>query len=109
LVHDAPLVLHAAAVVAVTHELPAQQPDAQLVESHTQVPLRHRWPGAQAALPPHRHAPDTHESETPLHTLQAPPPPPHAAGPVPAWQTPLRQHPEGHEVASQTHCPASHR
>ena len=39
-----------------TQVLPAQQPPAQLLESHTQLPETQRWPAVQAT-PPHVHSP----------------------------------------------------
>lgn len=41
-VHDAPLVPHCVVVAGVTQVAPAQQPVAQVVESHTQALFRHR-------------------------------------------------------------------
>ncbi|MDP3238002.1 MAG: hypothetical protein Q8N26_34745, partial [Myxococcales bacterium] len=76
--HEAPLVLHAVAVVVVTQVLAAQQPEAQLAESHTQLPLRQRWPDRQAGPAPHRQAPEAQVSEPPVQAAQALPPPPHA-------------------------------
>ncbi len=82
--HAAPLVLHEAAVGGATQALPLQHPEGQLDGSQTHVPLKQRWPDAQAGPAPHRQAPPAQASVTPEHTAHAPPPPPHAAAAVPA-------------------------
>jgi hypothetical protein len=78
--------------VNVTHALPLQHPFAHDVASHTHAPVvvLHSWPV--------------------VHTPQAAPAEPHVVFDSDAYGThvlPL-QHPFGHEVASQTHCPPLH-
>ncbi|MEP6652412.1 MAG: hypothetical protein ABJA82_03585 [Myxococcales bacterium] len=57
---------------------PLQQPVAQESASHRQTPFMHRWPAAQAALPPQRQAPFTEQVSTlsGSHPVQAAPPVP---------------------------------
>ncbi len=58
-------------------------------------------------LPPQLHAPLEH-AWPPLHALHAAPPVPHDVVDCPEYASqtpPAVQHPIGHEVASQTHCP----
>ncbi len=73
------------------------------MESHTQLPLEHRWPAAQARPVPHAHAPPTQESETfESQARQEAPLVPQVPKPdvVHVWPA---QHPFGQEVASHTH------
>lgn len=86
--------------------LPLQQP-VQDVWSHTQVPSRHRCPLAQAAPDPHwQTPPDEQLSEIWLsHGAQAVPGAPQERSERVSHVLPLQQ-PCGHDVASQTHCPA---
>ena len=68
--------------------LNAQQPAGQLIASHTQVPLAHRWPIAHAPLLPQAQAPPTQPlARTGSQAVQAPPPTPQLAA-LGIWQTP---------------------
>jgi hypothetical protein len=82
----------------------SQHPVGHEVPSHTQAPLRHRWPDGQAAFDPHMHLPPTHESAvSAAHAMHAPPPAPHApidCGVQVLWSS---QQPFGQEVASHAH------
>lgn len=92
--HIAPPAPHAWVVGGVTQVLPEQQPEVQLVESHTQLPLEQRWPGAQAAFPPHLQVPPEQLSALVPQALHALPPVPQAPVVGVMLQTPLVQQPE---------------
>ena len=87
--------------------LPLQHPGHD-VWSHTQLPLRQRWPVPHAAPEPHWHTPPVEQlSATWLsHGAQATPGAPQAKVDSDVHVLPA-QHPCGHDVASQTHCPAA--
>jgi hypothetical protein len=68
------------------------------------LPPTHCCPLAQAAPPPHLHAPAVQLSAPTPHETQAAPPVPHAPS-VLARQVLEKQQPLGHEVASQVQAP----
>jgi hypothetical protein len=105
--HTEPPVPQAAFAVPARHIPPEQQPVGQDVSSHTHDPPKHRWPGAQAPLEPHAHAPFEHSLAVAVQVVQTPPFVPHDVT-VCASHTPLWQQPPGHEVALQTHDPPWH-
>ncbi|MDP3238003.1 MAG: hypothetical protein Q8N26_34750 [Myxococcales bacterium] len=82
-----------------------QHPDGHDVASQTHAPDTQRWPVPHAAPAPHRHAPDAQPSPRAPQSVHAAPLPPHWLGEVLVTQVAPLQQPEGHEVASQTHCP----
>jgi hypothetical protein len=86
----------------VLHVVPEQHPLPQEVESHTQLPLWHRCPAAQAGPPLHVHAPSA-EQPSPLepHAVQVPPATPQVDDEA-DMHTLFAQHPAGHEAALQT-------
>lgn len=76
-VHMLPSVPQSLVEVGVTQVLPLQHPVAHEAELHTQWPLRHSWPDAQACPPPQLHCPAVHPSAvTELHAMHAAPPVP---------------------------------
>lgn len=90
-----------AALGGVTHELPLQQPDAQAVELHWQLPLTHCWPVAQGALLPHLHEPPLQLSAASgLHAVHELPVVPHWAAVGGDTQLPAQQ-PPGQVMESQ--------
>ncbi len=99
--HAPPVGPQAAAAVPGMHWPLMQQPDGQLVESHTHWAETHRWPAVHAAFEPQRHWPWVHESAPAPHAWQTPPPPPHCCSDVVVWHTPLRQQPLGQLPALQ--------
>jgi len=114
--HAAPFGPHCAAVRAVTQTLPWQQPFVHVVASQTHWPATHAWPGPHAGPAPQLQLPASHAfADGALQAAQLAPARPHAAIAVPAWHTPLRQHPVAQLVALQpahawpAHaCPAGH-
>jgi hypothetical protein len=86
---------------------PVQQPLGQLVASHTQAPLKQRWPAPHAALPPHRHCPPEHASAVIPQSLHAAPLVPQLDAPGERHVLPSQQ-PFGQLEASQTHAPFEH-
>lgn len=79
--------------------------------SQTHVPPTQRWPVAQAAPPPHEHAPaDEQPSPRPLsvQSTQLVPLDPHVVAERAAQIVPSQQ-PEAHEVASHAHTPPTQR
>lgn len=101
-----PPVPHAALLVPGRHVVPAQQPPGHDVPSHTHAPPTQRCPAPQLGPAPHAQLPlPVHALAVAPQVVHAPPAVPHE---VTVWasQTPLRQHPPGHEPASQTHAPA---
>ncbi|MCA3012385.1 MAG: hypothetical protein INH41_08295 [Myxococcaceae bacterium] len=107
--HAAPPPAHCVADVAVTQVFPEQQPDGHDVASHTHAPLTHRCPLPHAGPVPHRHAPEVHTSAFAPHAAHAAPPAPHCAVDGLATQVFPEQHPDGHDVASHTQLPDTHR
>ena len=106
-VHVEPAVPHAPADGTV-HALFLQQPFGHDAASQVHTPLRHCWPCAHGAFPPHAHVPLAHESVAiGLQVAHMPPAPPQALEEG-AVHTPFAQHPFGHEAASQTHAPLLH-
>ena len=97
-----PLTPQAVNAEGVLQVLPLQQPSEHEVESHTQVVPLQRCPGAQLAPLPHWQLPFVHAfARTGSHAMQVAP----AVAQVPvdcALQVEPVQHPEGHEVESQT-------
>jgi hypothetical protein len=91
--------------VPASHVDPLQHPEGHDVGSQTQAPDTQRCPAPQAGPAPQRHAPEAHPSPRAPQSVQAPPPPPHWAAEGLVTQLPPLQHPDGHEVASHTHCP----
>lgn len=92
------------------HVVPWQQPLHE-VPSHTHAPATQRWPVPQAAPAPHVQLPVAEQpSPTPLtlQSRQVPPPLPHVVVER-VWHVWPLQHPEGHEIPSQMHAPASQR
>jgi hypothetical protein len=86
-----------------------QQPDAQLVASHTHAPATHRCPLPQMLPPgPHEHAPATQRSaEVVLHIWQALPPEPQVGNAGVVQELPLQQ-PAPQLLESQTQVPPEH-
>jgi hypothetical protein len=75
--HVPPLAPHVVAPRE-THAVPAQQPLAHEVASHTHAPDTQRWPDAHGAPLPHAHAPAVHRSDRASQARHATPPVPHA-------------------------------
>lgn len=93
----------------VLHTEPEQHPVPQVVPSQTQPPETQRVPRPHAGPVPHLQAPPAHASA--LNVLQAAQAVPGAAQLVSDWpvQVVPAQQPVAHEVASQTHAPATQR
>jgi len=90
------------------HTLPAQQPLAHDVASHTHAPEAQRWPDAHGDPVPHAHAPLAQRSERASHAMQAVPPDPHVLTDDAEHVLPL-QHPLAQLVALQlVHAPPTH-
>lgn len=107
--HAPPPPPHDAAVSPARQVVPAQQPSAHEVPSHTQVLPMQRWPSAQAGPVPQRQAPLAEQlSLRASQMAQVDPASPQVASERVAHTTPW-QHPLGHEVASQMHRPATQR
>lgn len=94
--------------VGETHWSFTQQPLRQVSGVHLHEPPRHFCPGAQAALPPHVHAPPVHPSASVGSQLR------HVAMSTPHWpvpwppgamHTPFEQQPPGQ--LQPRHVPAS--
>jgi hypothetical protein len=87
-----------------------QQPAAHEVAPHTQAPAEQRWPFSQAGSPPQAQVPAAEQPSATAGSQET-----HAAPSVPqlvadaARQLFPEQHPEGHEVASQTQAPPEQR
>lgn len=93
------------------HWLPSQQPLGHESASQTHVPPRQRWPGAQAGLLPHRHAPLA-QTLVPASAVQSAhwlPALPHEALVGGVTQVVPWQHPVAQDAASHTHTPFWHR
>lgn len=69
-------------------------------------PVEHCWPGLHWGWVPQRHSWFTHESATPpsVQFTHALPPEPHAPVVLPSRHWLPSQHPEGHDIESQTHA-----
>jgi hypothetical protein len=74
--HACPELPHCAAVVALTHVPPLQQPFGQLAASHSQTPETQAWPAAHAGPAPQRQEPPAQLSAEAPHVLHAAPPVP---------------------------------
>lgn len=98
---------HLAAVRAVRHALPSQQPAQPVVASHLQVLATHCAPGVQEAPAPHRHEPALQPLDSDAsQTWHCAPFWPHAAIVVPSrTQTSPWQQPVGQDDASQAQEP----
>lgn len=93
----------------VVHSAPLQQPDTQVVVSHTQVPPEQRWLAAQAAPVPQEHVPAAEQpSAVSPQSVHAAPSSPQVAA-VGVAQTPAWQQLAGQEVASHTQAPPEQR
>jgi hypothetical protein len=102
---DAPQVV----VESVLQMLPEQQPLAHEVAPHTHAPPTHRCPAPHEGPVPQAHAPPLQVSALVASQVAQPPPAvPHALT-VGAVHTLPAQQPLGHEVASHTHAPPTHR
>lgn len=95
------------ASVRASQRVPLQQPAGQETSSQTQVPLLHRWPGAQAGPPPQRHSPPAQRSATrSSHASQARPRVPQLSRDGSRQVRPLQQ-PLGQLAAQPLQAPAS--
>lgn len=99
--HDSPPTPHVVNPFML-HVVPEQHPLPQEVESQTQLPLWHRWPGRQAGPRLQVHAPIA-EQPSPLepHAVQLPPSTPHVDDDA-GMHMLFEQHPAGHEAALHT-------
>jgi hypothetical protein len=89
----------------------AQQPFGHEASLQVHVPPSHTVPGPQGALVPHMHAPVAASQVSALaagQATQATPATPHVLVDR-AWHAPPEQQPFGHDVASQTQLPPTHR
>jgi hypothetical protein len=101
-VHAAAFVPQAERAGGEVQVVPEQQPLAQLVTSHTQLPPMQCWPAAQAAFAPHLQAPPAHESaRTGSHALHCAPVAPHWVAVVAVTQVEPLQQPVGQVVDVQ--------
>ncbi len=95
-------------VIAVTHVLPAQQPDAQDVASHLQEPDTQCCPDGQRPPAPHEQAPDEQVVPFALQLTHEAPLVPHVPSAL-VWHWPLlEQQPPGQDDALHTHTPPRH-
>jgi hypothetical protein len=86
-----------------------QQPPGHEAALHTQVPPTHCCPATHAGVRPQRHAPPAQVSAFEgSHVAQVLPPAPQLSADG-VRQTLFLQQPVGHEVASHTHAPPTHR
>ncbi len=110
-VQTAPAVPQLLAVGGATQLLlPLQHPLGQLVGSQTQPPATHRCPAAHTVpAVPHAQEPAAHRSVVGGQTAHIAPPDPHAEAEVDVVHVVPLQHPDAHDVESQTHAPAKHR
>ena len=99
-----------AVVDSVVQTFPVQHPAGHDVASHTQAPPEQCNPAAQGAPFPHWHDPPAeHVSERTLsHATHVAPDAPQLPSERVLHVAPSQQ-PSGHEVESQTHCPARQR
>jgi hypothetical protein len=98
---------------AAVHTAPLQQPLGQLTPSHAppvHTPPVQLWPAAHEGLEPQRHWPVAEQrlAFVGSHAMQESPPAPQLASSR-GLQVLPEQQPVGHEVASQTHRPPTHR
>lgn len=109
-VHCAPLVPQATVVLPARQVLPEQQPAAHEVALHTQPLPVHLRPGPQAAPPLQPQVPPARQVlvVSVLQLAHIEPLAPHAALPGVVHTVPA-QHPEPHDVESQTHAPPLQR
>jgi hypothetical protein len=105
-VHALPPLPHAVALLPGWQAFPAQHPVGQERESQTQVPFRHRCPATHSACLPHTHPPvEEHPSDARgSHVPHVAPGAAQLFGVNGVHRSPL-QHPDGHDVASQTQTP----
>ena len=80
------------------HVVPAQQPPAHDMASHTQLPPMQRWPVAQTGPPPQVQLPLLHPSATRPHDMHEPPEATHARRVGGNTQVEPEQQPLAHEV-----------
>lgn len=106
LAHALPPLPQAPAVLPARHMLPLQQPVPQETPSHTQDPLRQRWPELHAPPVPQTHAPAAEQlSAAPAgQAAQAAPAAPQEVSERGVHTLPAQQ-PFGQDVASHTHVP----
>ncbi len=92
------------------HTSPSQQPDVQEVASQAQRPELQCWPGRHAGPIPHPHAPLAEHASLSegSHATQLAPATPQVVMARRRHVAPS-QHPEGHDVASQTQSPTTQR
>jgi hypothetical protein len=103
-----PLAPQLVVVIAVTHVLPAQQPDPQEVASHLHAPDTQCCPDGQRPPAPHEQAPDEQVVPFAEQLTHEAPLVPHVPSAL-VWHCPLlEQQPPGHDEALQTHTPARH-
>lgn len=90
--------------------LPVQHPVGHEVASQTQAPPEQWRPGAQGAPVPHAHVPSAAQvsARTASHATHVAPEAPQLSSARVLHVVPS-QHPSGHDVESQTHCPARQR
>ena len=107
--HTPPIAPHIVAPIG-AHVSPSQHPVVHELASHPQRPDTQRWPGRQAAPAPQPHAPAAeHASASEAsHVTQLAPAMPHVAVERSRQLAPS-QHPDGHDVSSQTQSPTTHR
>jgi len=89
----------------------AQQPFGHDASLQVQVPPSQTVPGPQGGLVPHMHVPVAASQMSALpaaQATQATPARPHVLVDR-AWHAPPEQQPPGHETASQTQLPPTHR
>jgi hypothetical protein len=89
----------------------AQHPFGHDASLQVHVPPSHTVPAPQGGLVPHMHAPVAASQVSALaagHATQATPARPHVLGER-AWHPAAEQQPFGHETASQTQLPPTHR
>jgi hypothetical protein len=103
-----PPVPHAPGLLPCWHWLLlSQQPFGHDVPLQTHAPPEQICPGWHCASPLQVHAPPVHPSAVAPHAVHLPPPVPQVDVFSGSQTLPL-QHPEGHDLASQTHPPFTH-
>lgn len=86
---------------------PEQQPSLHDVPSHTQVPLRQRWPGKHTGPSPQRQVPAAEQLSARMsHAVHVEPRLPQVVSER-VLQTTSSQQPLGQDLSLQTHCPPS--
>jgi len=109
LTHAPPLVPHADVVGGVVQVDPEQQPLGHDPESQTHTPPLHTWPAPHAPPIPHEHAPEGEQlSAFVVSQVTQPAPFVPQLESDDALHVLPEQQPPGHEVALQTHAPATH-